>query len=80
MIACQNASTADDWNDLKLVLAIVRAGGLIGAASAMGIDHSTAFRRLRTIETRLGQPLFERLPGGAYEPTGLGACPANGLF
>ena len=60
-----------DWNELKLVLAVVRAGGLIGAANALGIDHSTVFRRLRASEARLGQPLFERLPGGAYEPTSL---------
>jgi DNA-binding transcriptional LysR family regulator len=61
----------DDWNDLRLVLAVARAGGLIGAAKALGVDHSTAFRRLRAAEARLGQPLFERLPGGAYEPTPL---------
>jgi DNA-binding transcriptional LysR family regulator len=59
---------SDDWNELRLVLAIARAGGLIGAAQALGIDHSTAFRRLAAIEKRLGQQLFERLPGGAYEP------------
>jgi DNA-binding transcriptional LysR family regulator len=59
----------DDWNALRLVLAVVRAGGLIGAARALGIDHSTVFRRLQAIEARLGQPLFERLPGGGYEPT-----------
>ena len=61
----------DDWNALRLVLAVSRAGGLIGAARALGIDHSTAFRRLQVVEARLGQPLFERLPGGAYEPTPL---------
>jgi DNA-binding transcriptional LysR family regulator len=59
----------EDWNALRLVLAVARGGGLIGAARALGIDHSTAFRRLQAIEARLGQPLFERLPGGAYEPT-----------
>jgi DNA-binding transcriptional LysR family regulator len=59
----------DDWNELRLVLAVVRAHGLIGAARALGIDHSTVFRRLHAVEARLGQPLFERLPGGAYEPT-----------
>jgi DNA-binding transcriptional LysR family regulator len=62
---------SDDWNDLRLVLAVARAGGLIGAAKALGVDHSTAYRRLRAAEARLGQPLFERLPGGAYEPTSL---------
>src|SRR5918996_1468153 len=59
----------DDWNELRLVLAVVRAQGLIGAARALGIDHSTVFRRLQAVEARLGQQLFERLPGGAYEAT-----------
>jgi len=63
----RQANVSDDWNELRLVLAVARAGGLIGAAQALGIDHSTAFRRLAALEKRLGQ-LFERLPGGAYEP------------
>jgi molybdate transport repressor ModE-like protein len=63
----------EDWNELRLVLAVVRAGGLTGAAQVLGIDHSTAFRRLQTMENRLGQPLFERLPGGAYEPSPVAA-------
>jgi DNA-binding transcriptional LysR family regulator len=70
MIA-QMQTPAGDWNDLKLVLAVARAGGLIGAAAALGIDHSTVFRRLRAIEARVGQPLFERLASGAYEQTAL---------
>jgi len=64
---------ASDWNELKLVLAIARARGLSGAARALGIDHSTAYRRLQGIENRLGLQLFERLPGSAYEPTSVGA-------
>ena len=59
----------DDWNDLRLVLAIGRAGGLTGAARALGVDHSTVFRRLQAVEARFGLPLFERGPGGAYTPT-----------
>src|SRR4051812_3627564 len=62
----------DDWNELRLVLAVTRAGGLTGAAKTLGIDHSTAYRRLHALEARLGLPLFERLPGGAYEPTHAG--------
>jgi DNA-binding transcriptional LysR family regulator len=62
----------DDWNEMRLVLAVARAGGLTGAARSLGIDHSTAFRRLQAIEGRLGLPLFERLPGGAYAPTAAG--------
>jgi DNA-binding transcriptional LysR family regulator len=52
----------DDWNDLRLVLAVARAGGLIGAAKALGVDHSTAFRRLRAAEARLGQRCSSACP------------------
>ena len=62
----------DDWNDLRLVLAIVRAGSLTAAARALGVVHSTAFRRLAALEQRLGVRLFERLPAGAYSPTEAG--------
>lgn len=59
----------EDWNDLRFVLAVARAGALTAAAKALSIDHSTAFRRLNALEERLGLRLFERLPGGIYEPT-----------
>ena len=62
----------DDWNEPQLVLAVHRAGSLTGAAKALGIDHSTAFRRLNAVEARLGVRLFERLPGGSYEATAAG--------
>lgn len=61
-----------DWNDLRLILAIARSGGLTGAAAALGINHSTAFRRLETLEQDSGARLFERLPGGVYVPTAAG--------
>lgn len=62
----------DDWNDLKLVLAVARAGTLTGAARALGIDHSTAYRRMTALERRLAVRLFDRLPGGRYAPTPAG--------
>src|SRR3954468_2068801 len=62
----------ENWNDLKLVLAIHRAGTLGGGAAALGVNHSTAFRRLNALEARLGARLFERLPAGAYVPTSEG--------
>ena len=62
----------DDWNEPRLVLAVQRAGSLAGAAKSLGIDHSTAFRRLNTLEDRMGVRLFERLPGGTYVPTSAG--------
>lgn len=49
-----------DWDDLKTVLAIHRAGSLSGAARLLGLNHSTVLRRLRSIEARLGAKLFER--------------------
>jgi DNA-binding transcriptional LysR family regulator len=62
----------DDWNDLRLVLAVHRAGSLTVAAGALGIDHSTAFRRLKVLEKKLGVRLFERLPGGSYRASAAG--------
>lgn len=62
----------EDWNEPQLVLAVHRASSLTGAAKALEIDHSTAFRRLNALEMRLGVRLFERLPGGAYQATPAG--------
>ena len=62
----------ENWNDMKLVLAIARAGSLGGGAAALAVNHSTAFRRLNALEDKLGVRLFERLPGGVYQPTAAG--------
>ena len=56
------------WDDLRLVLAIERSGNLAAAASAIGVNHSTMFRRLTALEKELGSKLFERLATG-YRPT-----------
>jgi molybdate transport repressor ModE-like protein len=52
------------WDDLRIVLAIARAGSLAGAARGLGVNHSTVFRRLNTFEETLGVRLFERLQSG----------------
>lgn len=52
------------WDDLRCVLAVARAGSLSGAARALGIEHSSVFRRLNAIEKRLGVKLFERSRSG----------------
>jgi molybdate transport repressor ModE-like protein len=57
--------------DLRLVHAIGTAGTLAGAARRLGVDHSTAFRRLGQLEQRLGARLFERARVG-YTPTPAG--------
>jgi molybdate transport repressor ModE-like protein len=51
-------------DDLRLVRAIDEAGTLTGAARRLGVDHSTAFRRLGALERRLGARLFERARDG----------------
>lgn len=56
---------------LHLLREIGRAGTLAAAARAIGIDHSSAYRRLGTIERRLGVRLFERARDG-YAPTAAG--------
>ena len=65
-------ATLNDWNELRLILAVARAGALAGAAKALGIDHSTVYRRLQAIEGKFGMPLFERAAGGVYLPTAAG--------
>ena|SRR5579872_730874 len=62
----------NDWNELRLVLAIARAGTLAGAAKTLRVDHSTVFRRLQALEARLGARLFERTTSGTYAPTPTG--------
>ena len=53
-----------DWNDVALILAIGRCGSLSGAARDLGLNHSTVFRKLNTIEEATGVRFFERLPSG----------------
>ncbi len=52
------------WNDLQDFLAVARAGQLARAATAMKVDPTTIARRLRRLEQRLGQTLFEQTREG----------------
>ncbi|MGY2047216.1 LysR family transcriptional regulator [Methylobacterium sp. JK268] len=59
------------WDDFRLVKAIADQRGLAPAAARLGINASTAFRRLGQIEAALGTPLFERRRAGyAATPAG----------
>ncbi len=53
-----------NWDDLKLFLAVARAGGLSAAARVTGTSAPTLGRRMLTLEGRLGVELFNRLPRG----------------
>ncbi|MCJ2083172.1 LysR family transcriptional regulator [Methylobacterium sp. J-090] len=60
-----------DWDDFRLVRAIAESGGLTRAAEQLGINPSTAFRRLAGIEAALDTTLFDRHRAG-YAPTAAG--------
>jgi len=59
------------WDDLRIFLAIARAGSISGAANRLGVQHSTVSRRLRSLEDQLGTRLIERKKLG-YELTEAG--------
>lgn len=53
-----------EWSDLKIFLAIARAGTLGGAARAIGQTQPTMGRRLRALENAVGHTLFQRSSAG----------------
>lgn len=53
-----------DWDDLRLFLAIARAGTLTAAAERLQLSQPTAGRRLRGLEQACGVALFQRTPAG----------------
>ncbi len=54
------------WDDLRLVLAIVRRGSFQAAAPDLGLHHSSITRRVSALEKRLGVKLFRRDKQGAH--------------
>jgi len=48
------------WDDLQFVLAVEREGSLAGASRLLGINYSTAHRRLEQIERTMGMRIFNR--------------------
>jgi DNA-binding transcriptional LysR family regulator len=60
-----------NWDEFRVVRAIAETQSLYGAAERLGLNHSTMFRRLTALETRLGFKLFERDRSG-YRPTPAG--------
>lgn len=62
---------AFDWDDLRFALAIAEGGSLSAAARALGVNHSTVYRRLGGLEAKLGSRLFDR-DAGRLAPTAAG--------
>jgi DNA-binding transcriptional LysR family regulator len=61
-----------DWDDLRVFLAVARAGRVAPAARSLGVEHSTVARRIAKLEHDLGAPVFYRTAGG-YRLTAAGA-------
>jgi DNA-binding transcriptional LysR family regulator len=52
------------WDDLRVFLAVARRGRLQAAGRALGLDPTTAGRRIAALEAALGAKLFDRSPEG----------------
>lgn len=57
----------DNWDDLKFVLALHRAGTMTAAARALGTNVATVSRRLDRLSERLGRQVFVKTQTG-WEP------------
>ena len=57
------------WDDMQTVEALVRTGSVLGAARALGLQHSSVSRRVDALERALALPLFVR--GPRLTPTAL---------
>lgn len=53
-----------DWDDLRVFLAVARAGRVAAAARQLGVEHTTVARRIAALERDVGAPLFYRTAGG----------------
>lgn len=56
---------AMNWDDLRILLAVERAGSLSGAARALGVNQSTVSRRIGALERALKARVMERQPDGS---------------
>ena len=53
-----------NWDDLKVLLALARAGSTRKAAKLLGVSNTTVMRRLESLEGDIRGQLFDRTPDG----------------
>ena len=53
-----------NWDDYQYFLKVALLGSLNGAAEVLGVNHSTVFRRINSLENKMDVRLFERLKTG----------------
>lgn len=61
------------WDDVQVFVEVARQGSLTGAGQALGVDHSTVYRRLQQLERDLGVALFHK-ERGRYRLSEAGAA------
>src|SRR3984893_8885841 len=53
-----------DWEDVRYFVALARYGTLSATARGLRVNHATVARRIASLETLLGRPLFDRRADG----------------
>jgi DNA-binding transcriptional LysR family regulator len=54
-----------DWDDARMFLAVARAGQMLGASQALGVNQATLSRRMGALEAALGAKLLVRRTHGS---------------
>lgn len=54
-----------NWDDVRVFLAVARAGQILGAARRLELNHATVSRRVAALEENLKAKLFRRLTTGS---------------
>ncbi|HEY2010010.1 MAG TPA: LysR family transcriptional regulator [Rhizomicrobium sp.] len=54
----------DNWDDIRIFLAVARNGGMTAAAQNLNVNHTTVARRLSSLETALKTRLVLRTTAG----------------
>ncbi len=54
-----------NWDDVRIFLAVARAGQILGAARRLSLNHATVSRRVAALEETLGAKLFRRMTTGS---------------
>lgn len=52
----------ENWDDLRIFLALAREGKLTAVAKRLNVSHPTVARRVKQLEAAVGARLFDRLP------------------
>ena len=61
---CAKTEADMDWDNVRVFLAVARAGQFVAGARRLHLDHATASRRVAALEAALGAKLFDRRTTG----------------